>query len=378
MAATRLQRPLTVLQILPELEGGGVERGTLELGRHLVEQGQRSLVLAAGGRLAAELVAAGSTHIDWPVGRKSPATLRFVPRLRRLLVDERVDILHVRSRLPAWIAWLAWRGLDPARRPWFVSTVHGLYSVGRYSAIMTRGERVIAVSETVRRYLRAHYPGLDPFRIRVIPRGVDPVAFPHGYRPDREWLAAWQRTHPRPGGARVLTLPGRLTRLKGHHDFIDLLAALRRRGHEVYGLIVGGEHSRRRRYAEELRERVRREGLAQRVRFTGQRGDLREIMAVSDLVLALSTQPEAFGRTALEALSLGVPVVVYDHGGVGEILATVYPSGRVPLRDGAALAATVERHLAAPPPVPAAHPFPLATMLERTLALYRELTTGTP
>jgi len=366
-------RRLTVLQMLPELEGGGVERGTLEVARALVAAGHRSLVISAGGRMVAELERDGSEHIRWPIWRKSLFTLRFVPRLRRLLAEQRVDILHVRSRVPAWVAWLAWRGMDPAARPHLVSTVHGLYSVNAYSRVMTRGERVIAVSNTVRDYIQDNYPVVDPGVIRVIPRGVDPVAFPCDWRPPEHWLADWYGAHPQLLERQVLTLPGRLTRLKGHHDFIDLVAALKARGLPVHGLVVGGEDPRRPGYARELYQRVAELGLDGDISFTGHRGDMREIYAVSDLVLSLSSRPESFGRTVLEALSLGRPVVGYDHGGVGEILAEVYPDGRVPLGDVVALTGRVADLLADPPPVPRHQPFTLTAMLEATLALYEEL-----
>ncbi len=125
----QVTRPLTVLQLLPALGGGGVEQGTLDVAAALVRRGHRSLVLSETGRLTPRLLAEGSEHVCWPVGRKSLSTLRLVSRLRRLLVSERVDILHARSRLPAWVAWLAWRGMDPRYRPHFITTVHGLYSV---------------------------------------------------------------------------------------------------------------------------------------------------------------------------------------------------------------------------------------------------------
>lgn len=364
---------LSVVQVLPALNGGGVERGTLEVARALVESGHRSVVISAGGRLVPELLREGSEHLEWPLGGKSPLTLRWVRPLRRWLAEQRIDILHARSRLPAWIGWLAWRGMDSATRPRFVTTVHGLYSVSRYSAIMTRGEQVIAVSETVRDYLRRHYPELPAERIQVIPRGVDPAEFPHGYRPSPDWLAEWHRQYPQLRAAPVLTLPGRLSRLKGHEDFIDLLARLRAHGWPGYGLIVGGEEPHRRRYAEQLRSLVRTRGLAERVLFAGHRADVREIYAISTLVLSLSIQPESFGRTVLEALSLGVPVVGYAHGGVGEILERLYPAGRVSVGDRETLMARVSDLLAAPPPVPVEPVFPLRRMLDETLALYESL-----
>ena len=136
-------RRLTVVQLLPALHSGGVERSTLEIAAALVAAGHRSVVVSAGGRLVEPLLAGGSEHIALPVGRKSllaaPGTVR---RLRSELGRLRPDIVHARSRLPAWMAWFALKGL-PAPRPRFITTVHGLNSPGRYSGIMTRGERVI-------------------------------------------------------------------------------------------------------------------------------------------------------------------------------------------------------------------------------------------
>ncbi|MBK8750139.1 MAG: glycosyltransferase family 4 protein [Candidatus Competibacteraceae bacterium] len=364
---------LSVAQLLPALNGGGVERGTLEVARELVRCGHRSVVISSGGRLVPELLRDGSEHLGWSLGVKSPLTLRWVWPLRRWLTEQRITILHARSRLPAWIGWLAWRGMDPATRPRFVTTVHGLYSISRYSAIMTRGERVIAVSETVREYLQRHYPELPAARVQVIPRGVDPAAFPYRYQPSAEWLADWRRHYPQLPDAPVLTLPGRLSRLKGHEEFIELMARLRASGLPVRGLIVGGVEPRRQRYADELQEQVRARGLGDVILFTGHRSDIREIYAVSTLVLSLSARPESFGRTVLEALSLGTPVVGYGHGGVGEILARVYPAGLVPFGDLEALTERVIELLAAAPPVPPKPVFPLQRMLDETLALYTVL-----
>ena len=364
---------LSVAQLLPALNGGGVERGTLEVARELVKRGHRSIVISAGGRLVPELVNAGSEHLAWPLGVKSPLTLRWVWSLRRWLTEQRIDILHVRSRLPAWIGWLAWRGMNPATRPRFVTTVHGLYSVSRYSAIMTRGERVIAVSQTIRDYIRCHCPDLPPERIQVIPRGVNPAEFPYGYQPSATWLDAWYQQYPQLQNALALTLPGRLSRLKGHEEFIELITRLRDQGLPVCGLIVGGEEPGRQRYAAGLRERVRTRGLSDALLFTGHHTDMREIYAVSSLVLSLSAPPESFGRPALEALSLGTPVVGYDHGGIGEILARLYPAGLTPLGDLAALTTKVANLLTAAPPVLSEPAFPLQRMLDDTLALYETL-----
>lgn len=360
--------PLTVVQVLPALDGGGVEQGTIEVARELVRCGHRAIVIAARGRMVSKLEKAGAEYLDWDIGRKSAVSLRHVLPLRRLLRSRQVDILHARSRLPAWIAYAAWRSLRPSSRPRFVTTVHGLYSVNRYSSIMIRGEPIIAISATVRDCLLKNYPGIDPARVRVIYRGVDPAVYSYAYEPPADWRVIWEREMPMLIGRMVLTLPARISRRKGHQDFIELIAGLKDRGVPAHGLIAGG--ALRAYLLDELRAQVVRRKLEGHVTFLGQRSDLREIMAVSNLVFCLSKAPEAFGRTTLEALSLGVPVIAYDHGGVREILARMFPEGAVPAGDlGALLEKTVD-FVCSPRQVPPSTPFTLRTMLDQTLALY--------
>jgi glycosyltransferase involved in cell wall biosynthesis len=364
---------LTVVQMLPALESGGVEKGTLEVGRHLVQHGHRSIVISAGGRLVAQLEREGSEHVAWPVGAKRLTTLRYIWTLRDFLTREQPDILHLRSRLPAWIGYRAWKGLPTETRPHLVTTVHGPYTPGRYSSVMVRGERVIAISDMIRAYILRNYPWVDPSIIRVIPRGVDPQAYPHGYRPPAEWLAAWRAQYPALAGKYVLTLPGRLTRWKGQEDFIQIIAGLKQRGLPVHGVLVGDAHPRKQYYADELHAQARAAGLENDVTFTGHRSDLKEIMAVSDVVLSLSLDPEAFGRVSLEALTLGVPVAGYDHGGVAEQLAVVFPEGRVPVGDTQAAEEKLAHWYTQRPVVPDTHPFTLERMLRSTLETYFEL-----
>ena len=368
-----VQQHLTVVQVLPALESGGVERGTLEVAAALVRAGHRSIVISGGGQLVESLIQAGSEHISMPLGRKSLLTLLQVHKLRHILQQECIDILHVRSRMPAWIAWLAWRGMPADRRPCFVTTVHGLYSVNRYSAIMTRGERVIAVSDTARTYILDNYPDVDAHKITTIYRGVNRDEFPYGYRPDEAWMTAWRKSYPYLEGRQVLTLPGRMTRLKGHADFIGLIGGLVSKGMPVHGLIVGALDPARERFIAELRNRVAVAGLSDHITFTGYRKDIREIYAVSDLVLSLSNKPESFGRTVLEPLCMGVPVIGYDHGGVGEILGKLYLQGSVPLGNTEMLAERAAGMLDAPLPVDENNQFALDTMLDQTLQLYRQL-----
>ncbi|MDY6816559.1 MAG: glycosyltransferase family 4 protein [Pseudomonadota bacterium] len=364
---------MKVVQVLPALDGGGVEKGTLEIAKGLTGSDHESIVISAGGGMVAQLEAEGSQHVTWDLGKKSPFTFRHVWALRRWLQQEKPDILHLRSRMPAWVCWFAWKGLPESQRPRLVTTVHGLYSVSRYSAIMCRGERVIAVSGTVRDYIGQNYPQTDMGKVRLVYRGIDPNEFPHGYRPSEQWLSQWYQQYPQLKDKKVLTLPGRLTRLKGHHDFIDLIKRLRDSGQPVQGLIVGGEDPRRKAYARELRERITGEALEDSLLLTGARRDIREVFAVSDLVLSLSTKPESFGRTVVEALSMGVPVIGYDHGGVGEVLGQLYPQGRVPLADSEALYRAVTKSLNSARLPPRNDRFLLGEMVRQTLDCYQEL-----
>ena len=319
---------LTVLQVLPALESGGVEKGTLEIAQALVEAGHRSLVMSAGGRLVNQLVKAGSEHIQWPIGVKSLKTLFLVKKLRKFLLEQNIDVVHARSRLPAWIVYLAWKSMNPATRPKFVTTVHGFNSVNWYSKIMTKGEVVIAVSNSVKGFILKSYPDTDPAKITVIHRGVDPNEYPYGYRPPKKWLEQFFANYPQLKNKKILTLPGRITRLKGHEDFIQVIKTLIKRDPDIVGVIAGGYEEKKKDFYEELVEQVNQQGLKDKIIFIGHRTDMREVLAVSDIVLSLTQKPESFGRTTLEALSMGVPVVGYDYGGVGEQLDRLYPSGR--------------------------------------------------
>lgn len=364
---------LTVLQLLPELQVGGVEQGTVEIAEALVREGHRALVVSAGGRLVAALEAVGAEHLTLAIGRKRLSTLRLVRRLRELCVRERVDIVHARSRLPAWIGHLALRGLPAATRPRWMTTVHGPYTVNRYSRIMVSGERVIAISEFIRNYITNAYPDVDPARITVVPRGVDRARYPHGYRPPAGWTDTWRSEHPELARRHTLVLPGRLTRWKGQEDFLRVIARLAAQGLPVHGLLAGGPHPRKRAFERELRLLAARLEIEPAVSFLGNRSDLREILAVADCAFSLTGEPEAFGRTTVEALSLGTPVIGYDHGGTGEILQSLFPAGLVPVGDIESAAERCAEFLRHRPAVPVIHPYTVDRMQSGTLATYAEL-----
>lgn len=361
-----------VIQTLAALGIGGSEFVATELTEDLRRRGCQVTVLGAPGPLSARVTAAGADTLPWPVNRKRLSTLKYIGRIRRWLADARPDIVHVHSRLPALLVWHAMRGLPEDRRPALVTSMHGHYSVSRYSAHMARGDRVIAVSEAIREYTAHNYP-VDAARIRVIHGGADPAEFPFGHRPSKTWMARTLTEFPALRDKRWLCLPGRLSRYKGHEDFINLLAGLVADYPELHGVVVGAGRAGSR-YRDELAGLALATGVADRITFTGERTDIREWMAASTLVFNLcSDPPEAFGRTVLEALYLGRPAVAWNHGGVAEILARIYPFGAVPVDNPAALRAQTATFLDRAPPVEPTTAFSLAESMQKTFDLYNEL-----
>jgi len=364
-------RRLTVVQLLPALASGGVERSTLEVAEALVHAGHRSVVVSAGGRLVESLQAAGSEHVTLDIGRKSLATLRHVLSLRRVFARLRPDIVHARSRLPAWLGLLALKSAGNPRTH-FVTTVHGLNSPGLYSGVMCRGERVICVSETVREHVLRHWPATDPDKLTVIERGIDPAAFASeaGSTPASEPFPVAAMDSPEP---KLLLMPGRGTRLKGHAAAITLLADLRRKGVNARLWLLGTREPGREAYVAELEAQAKALGVADFVLASPPRADVVAAYRLADLVLQLSAKPEAFGRTVVEALSVGKPVVGWSHGGVGELLGRYFPRGRVALGDQEALLATTLRLLADPRRPARIFPQTLAAMQAHTLKVYGSL-----
>lgn len=306
----RTRKGLTVVQMLPELEGGGVERGTLEVGRYLADHGHRSLVISGGGRLVTQLECEGSTHIAWNVGSKSPECLRYILPLRRLLQQEKVDVLHLRSRMPAWIGFLAWKSLAEKDRPILVTTFHGFYSVNAYSAIMTKGMEVIAVSESIRRHIQENYGKNEG--ITLIFRGVEIDLFsPEKVEAERlqDLRRQWKINERRP----LIMLPGRLTRLKGQDVFLKSLSLLK--NHDFQAVLVGdtGENPG---FVGEVSRLIDDYNLAGRVKMVGHCTDMPAAYLLADIVIsASSSEPEAFGRTTVEAMAMGKPVIATAHGG---------------------------------------------------------------
>lgn len=363
---------LTVVQILPALEVGGVERGTLEIASGLIKAGHRSIVISEGGRLVDPLVSSGSQHVNWSIGKKSLFTFALAKKLRKFLIDESVDILHVRSRMPAWVCYLALKGMKKDKRPKFICTVHGPYSVNAYSKVMTKGDDVIVISQFIKDYVLNNYNGVDEDKLTVIHRGIDAGEFPFCYVPDDSWTKHWANDYGELKDKFVITLPARITRWKGQEDFLLIINSLKKMGIPVHGLIAGGPHARRLKFLESLKKQMVELNLENEIDFIGHRDDLKEIMAISDIVLSLAKEPEAFGRTALEALSLGTPVVAYDHGGASEVLNVLFPTGLTPPNNIGEATAKVASLYKASPAISKENPFTRQAMVSKTIGLYEK------
>ncbi len=363
---------MKIVQILPELESGGVERGTLEISKALVEAGHESIVISNGGRLVPQLEAEGGRHIQMPVHKKSLFSLLQIKHLRRLLLEEGIDIIHARSRVPAWISYLAWKGLRKESHTRFMTTFHGFHSVSPYSEIMTKGERVIAVSESVKNHIRENYANTDMNKVAVVHRGVSDSDYTFDYEPPAN--SRVQELRVSAGNAFIITLPGRITGWKGGEDFIEVIFALKEKGIPVQGWFAGGAHEKKQDFLYALKDQVNALELNNEIRFLGHRSDLKDIMAVSDVVLTLSTKPEAFGRVSLEALRLGIPVAGYSHGGVQEQLSALFPEGEIELGNKGALVSLLEQWYKECPIVPNIdNPFSLEKMQEGCLKIYSDL-----
>ncbi|WP_428493308.1 glycosyltransferase family 4 protein [Rhodopila sp.] len=327
-----------VLQVLPSLVTGGVERSTVEIAQAVAEAGGTALVASAGGQLVSQIERAGGIHVTLPLNTKSPLGIWHNGRALEALVRERtVSLIHARSRAPGWSAWLAGQRTGVP----LVTTYHGTYSEAlpfkrRYNSVMARGCIVIVASRFIADLVASRH-GVDPARIRVIPRGVDPAVFdPAAVSAGRiaKLAAQWRL----PQGVRTVVLPGRLTAWKGHAVLLDAIARLGRP--EVMCVLVGS-HQGRHRYAEGLRRQAVRLGIGERVRLVGPCEDMPAALALSDVVVHASTQAEAFGRVVIEAQAMGRSVIAADLGGPVETVRPGETGWRVAPNDPVALARAI-------------------------------------
>ena len=336
----------TVLQVLPSLVSGGVERGTIDVAAALVRAGWRALVASEGGPLVRELDRAGAEHIALPLNTKNPLRVKEnIGRLVDIMRAQNVSLVHARSRAPAWSAREAARQVGIP----FVTTFHGIYSLGPfglkrfYNRVMADGEVVIAVSDFVRAHLIENYK-IPAERIRVIHRGIDTAAYDEKNMTSTRLIQVAQKWRLQEAG-QVIMLPGRLTALKGHDILIDALAELkRRRGGtlDVRCLMVGqGAHG----FAERIMSHAATRRVDGNVQVIQECNDMPAAYMVTDVVVVASTRPEAFGRVIAEAQAMGRPVVACSHGPTAEIIEPGVTGWMFTASDPLSLADALERAL---------------------------------
>ena len=372
-------RPV-VLQVIPRLETGGAERTAVDVAAALARAGGTAIVASEGGRMEHELARAGALHVTLPLASKNPLVMRRnAARLARLIRQHEVDIIHARSRAPAWSAAAA------ARRTGcrFVTTFHGTYGAKSalkrwYNSIMIRGERVIANSDFIAGHIRGAYR-IDDARLRVIPRGVDLERFDPS-RVGGERVAALARAWRLDDGVPLILLPGRLTRWKGQGLLLDALATMAER--DFLCVLVGADQGRAG-YRRELEQRTASLGLSGRVFILDECRDMPAAYMLADVVVSASTDPEAFGRIVGEAQAMGCPVAAPRHGGAPEQVIEDRTAFLFTPGDAAGLAAAIghaldlnsssRETLAREAMANVRAKFSKDGMCGRTLGLYREL-----
>ncbi|SEF61671.1 glycosyltransferase family 4 protein [Bosea lathyri] len=346
----------TILQIIPELEAGGAERTAVDIAKGLTDVGARALVATEGGRLVAELQAKGGVWLPFPAASKNPFAMALnVRRLVLLCRHEGVELIHARSRAPAWVGLAAAKVL---KLP-FVTTYHGSYASRSgvktlYNSVMARGDVVIANSAYTAELILAKH-GFAHERIRVVNRGTNFSAFaPAVVGADR--VQALRKAWGIEPHQRIVLLPGRLTGWKGQRVLIEAARIMRDGGDTDTAFILAGDAQGRDGYVRDLDQLIAKAGLEARVKRVGHCTDMPAAMLAASVVTVPSTEPEAFGRVAVEAQAMGAPVVVSDLGAVPEtVLAPPQTSAnertgwRIPPDDAAALAAGLAEALALRP-----------------------------
>lgn len=344
-ARSKPQKQLTVLQVVPRLDSGGVERGTLEITEAITAEGGRALIATAGGQLAFRIARAGGEIIPMRVDAKNPATLwQNALLMRRLIREEAVDIVHARSRAPAWSAYWATRRSSTG----FVTTYHGSYSEDFplkrfYNSVMARGRPVIAVSDYIRNLIiqRHHVP--EQF-IRTIPRGADLAIFSEEAVGNERTIKLAEQWGLVEDPRAIVLMPGRLTRWKGAESMIDAAARLKAmRGPDFAVLLVGDDGGSG--FAEILKKRIQTAGAGDVVMMTGDCQDMAAAYKLSSVVVSASIEPEAFGRVVVEAQAMGRPVIATAHGGARETVAHGESGWLYPPNDDEILAATINQAL---------------------------------
>jgi lipopolysaccharide heptosyltransferase II len=354
-----------ILQILPELNVGGVETGTLDLSKYLVRLGHKVVVVSAGGSLVRELEASGAKHYTLAVHKKSIISIcKLVPLLAEIIKQEEIDIVHARSRVPAWIAYFACRRTKAV----FITTCHGHYKKHFFSLVMGWAKRVIVLSNVIARHMIEDF-AVPHERIRLVPRSVDLERFKYLDPKDK------RKEEFNVG------IIGRITPLKGHLHFIKAMARISIRVPRLKIWIVGDAPASKEAYKEEVQVLVHRLGLWHCTEFLGTQRDIPGILEHLDLVVLATTTHEAFGRVVVEAQAAGVPVVATKVGGVIDIIEDGKNGLLVPPADSKSMAEAIlrifedtqlARELAENAYIKIKEEYTVELMVKNTLNVYRD------
>lgn len=305
---------MRIVQVIPELNEGGVERGVVELNREFVKKGIESFVISAGGKLENQINLDGGNHVKFDVCSKNIFTaFRRVKGLKKILKELKPDIIHVRSRVPAWLVFFANKSLNIK----VVSTVHGFNSVGFYSSIMQKADAVISVSNSIKEYIQKHYQ-TNENKITVIPRGIDLELF-NPKNIDETFIENFKKQFNLKDKF-VISSVGRVTQLKDYETFIKAILLVKKEIPNIIGLIVGGVRSDKEDYLNSLKNLIKELNLEENIIFTGSQSKIEQIYALSDVVISSSKKPESFGRAVAEAICMNKPVIATNHGGVKDII----------------------------------------------------------
>jgi glycosyltransferase involved in cell wall biosynthesis len=311
---------ISILQVLPALNTGGVERGTVDIAAALAKNNIRSFIASSGGHLVSKLYHLKTEHFCIPsLKSKNPIMIIFNAfRLAKIIEKHTIQIVHARSRAPAWSAYLAAKMTKRV----FITTFHGTYNINfpkdlkkKYNSIMTKGERIIAVSEFIKKHIIDNY-AIDPEKIKVIHRGVDLGSFSENNISGQRLIDMKAKT-PIPDDKFIIAMPGRITKWKGHKIIFEALAQLNRK--DVCCLVIG-DVNQKPKYYQELQSFIKEKKIEDQVIFTGDIKDMPTIYKLSDLVVAPSIEPEAFGRIPIEAQAMGKIIIASDIGGFQETI----------------------------------------------------------
>ncbi len=301
---------MKVLQILPKLDEGGVERGTIEIASYLEKKGHKAFVIAKKGRMVDNLLKTGATYIDWAIGKKSLFVFKYFFPLRAFLIKEKIDILHVRSKVPAWLSYLVLKTIPLNKRPKFITTFHGFYTINKFSSIMAKGEKVISVSNGVTSHIKKHYK-VESEKIELIHRGFDEEKF-NPLKVDKNLVDAFKKkwgieniTHP------IIIFPARLSRVKKHLFIINSVNLIKDLD---FTLLFVGSLNKKRLYYKKMEKLIKKFNLEKKIIFTDNCNRMPECLSIAGIVIS-SIRKEAFGRVSVEASAMEKPLLGAAIGG---------------------------------------------------------------